>query len=143
MFLVFTNGYLWPSDTVKSPIFIFSYFYAFIYLYYLFIISFSKNSIFSNIFYNENNFKFFLYFCLIRCRFEVWKKKTNLIFFSSMVSFLFLSLSILFHIFCHLFLNFLLRLFYYISLFSCLNIFILYFFHFFSFLKCLKKVSNC
>jgi hypothetical protein len=24
---------------------------------------------------------FFLYFCLIRCMFEVWKKKTNLICF--------------------------------------------------------------
>jgi hypothetical protein len=38
-------------------------------------------------FCNENNFKKLLYFCLIRYRFEVWKKKTNLIFFSSMVFF--------------------------------------------------------
>ncbi len=33
---------------------------------------------------------------VIRCKFEVWKKKTNLIFFSSMVFFLF---------FCSLFCN--------------------------------------
>jgi hypothetical protein len=42
---------------------------------------FQKDSSFSNMFCNENNFKKLLYFCLIRCRFEVWKKKTNLIFF--------------------------------------------------------------
>ncbi len=68
-------------------------------------------------FYNKNNLKKLLYFCLIRCRFEVWKTKTNLIFFSSMVFFLFLLLSVLFLIFCHLFFNFLVRLFYCISLF--------------------------
>jgi hypothetical protein len=38
-----------------------------------------------------------------RCRFEVWKKKTNLIFFSTMVFFSLLLLSVLFLIFCHLF----------------------------------------
>ncbi len=42
---------------------------------------------------------------VIKCRFEVWKKKTNLIFFSSMVFFLFF-LSVLFPIFCHLFFYF-------------------------------------
>jgi hypothetical protein len=81
-------------------------------------------------FYNNNNkFKLF-YFCLIRCRFEVWKKKTNLIFFSSMDFFLILLLSVLFLNVCHLFFNFLLRLFYYISLFCFM-------------FKCFKKVSNC
>jgi hypothetical protein len=57
------------------------------------------------------------YFCLIQCRFEVWKTKTNLIFVSSMVFVLFLLFSVLFLIFCHLFFNFLLKLFYSISLF--------------------------
>jgi hypothetical protein len=90
---------------------------------------FNKNSSFSNMFYNKNNLKKLLYFCLIRCRFEVWKKKTNLFFFSSMVFFLFLLLSVLFLIFCHLFFNFLLRLFYWISLFcfmfKCLKNFLI------------------
>ncbi len=44
---------------------------------------------------------------VIRCRFEVWKKKTNLIFFSSMVFFLF---------FCSFF---------------CFLFFVIYFFNFF------------
>jgi hypothetical protein len=117
--------------------------HLFIYLF-IFYFLFQKDSSFSNMFCNENNFKKLLYFCLIRYRFEVWKKKTNLIFFSSMVFFLFLLLSILFFIFCHLFLNFLLRLFYCIFLF-CFMFKYIYFicFHFFSILKCFKKVSNC
>jgi hypothetical protein len=66
-----------------------------------------------------------MYFCLIRCKFEVWKKKTNLIFFSSMV---------FFSSFCSLF---------------CFLFFVIYFliffvnficFHFFSIFKCLKKI---
>jgi hypothetical protein len=93
-------------------------------------------------FYNKNNFKKFV-FCLIRCRFEVWKKKTNLSFFSSMVFFLFLLLSVLFLIFCHLFFNFLLRLFYCISLFFMFKYIYFICFHFVSIFKCLKKVSNC
>jgi hypothetical protein len=40
---------------------------------------------------------------VIRCRFEVWKKKTNLIFFSSVVFFSLLLFYVLFFIFCHLF----------------------------------------
>jgi hypothetical protein len=75
----------------------------FIYLF-CFYFLFQKDSSFSNMFCNENDLKKLLYFCLIRYRFEVWKKKTNLIFF------LFLLLYILFFIFCHLFLYFLLRL---------------------------------
>jgi hypothetical protein len=66
--------------------------YAFIYLF-IFFFLFQKDSSFSNMFCNENNFKKLLYFCLIRYRFEVWKRKTNLIFFSCMV----------FFFFCHLF----------------------------------------
>jgi len=71
---------------------LFIYFICFYFL-------FQKDSSFSNMFCNENNFKKLLYFCLIRYRFEVWKKKTNLFFFSSMVFFLFLLLSILFFYF--------------------------------------------
>jgi hypothetical protein len=66
---------------------------------YFFYFLFQKNSSFSNMFYNKNNLKKLLYFCLIRCRFEVWKKKTSLIIFSSMVFFLFLLLFVLFLIF--------------------------------------------
>ncbi len=40
---------------------------------------------------------------VIRCRFEVWKKKTNLIFFFKYGFFSLLLLSVLFLIFCHLF----------------------------------------
>jgi hypothetical protein len=43
---------------------------------------------------------------IIRCRFEVWKKKTNLFFFSSMVFFSLLLLSVFFLIFFNLFFNF-------------------------------------
>jgi hypothetical protein len=94
-------------------------------------------------FYNINNLKKNLYFCLIRCSFEVWKMKTNFIFFSSMAFFfLFLLLSVLFLIFCHIFLNFLLRLFYCISLFLKKNIYFICF-HFVFIFQCLKKVSNC
>jgi len=85
-----------------------------------------------------------LYFCFIRCRFEVWKKKTNLIVFSSMVFFLFLLLSVLFLIFCHLFFNFLLRLFYCLSLFCFMFKYIYVIcFHFVSTFKCLNLFSNC
>jgi hypothetical protein len=86
--------------------FIFLCVYLFIYLFIsFFFFLFQKNLVF---FLNliKLIFKKLLYFCLIRCRFEVWKKKTNLIFFSSMVFFLFLLFSILFLIFCHLFFNF-------------------------------------
>jgi hypothetical protein len=93
------------------------------------ILFFKKNLVFVN-FYNKYKSKKLLYFCSIRCRFEVWKKKTNLIFFSSFVFFLFLLLSVLFLIFCHLFLDFRLRLFY------CISVFCFMF-------KCLKKVYNC
>jgi hypothetical protein len=89
------------------------HFFLFLCIYlFIFYFLFQKNYNFSNMFYNENNLKKLLYFFLIRCRFEVWKKKINLILFSSMVFFLFLLLSVLFFIFCHLFFNFLLRLFY-------------------------------
>jgi len=54
--------------------------HLFIY-YFFFYFLFQKDSSFSNMFCNKNNFKKLLYFCLIRYRFEVWKKKTNLIFF--------------------------------------------------------------
>ncbi len=60
-------------------IFIF-FLFLFIYLF-MFYFLFQKDSSFSNMFYNESNLKKLLYFCLIRCRFEVWKKKTNCIFF--------------------------------------------------------------
>jgi hypothetical protein len=43
---------------------------------------------------------------VIRCRFEVWKKKTNLIFFFKYGLFSLLLLFVLFLIFCHLFLIF-------------------------------------
>jgi len=116
----------------------------FIYLF-CFYFLFQKDSSFSNMFCNENNFKKLLYFCLIRYRFEVWKKKTNLFFFfSSMVFFLFLLLSIFILFFFHLFINFLLRLFYCISIF-CFMFKYIYFicFHFLFIFKCFKKVSNC
>ncbi len=49
----------------------------FIFFYFLF----QKNSSFSNMFYDNVLKNKHLYFCLIRCRFEVWIKKTNLVFF--------------------------------------------------------------
>ncbi len=63
---------------------------------------------------------------------QVWslEKETNLFFFfSSMVFFLFLLLSVLFLIFCHLFLNFLLRLFYCNKLLLPPFVVLLFFFH--------------
>jgi hypothetical protein len=81
----------------------------FIYLFSIFFVE--KILVFLICFIIEIFFKKLLYFCLIICRFEVWKKKTNLISFSSMVFFLFLLLSVLFLTFCHLFFNFLLRIF--------------------------------
>jgi len=54
--------------------------HLFIYLF-IFYFLFQKDSSFSNMFCNENNFKKLVYFCLIRYRFEVQKKKTNLYFF--------------------------------------------------------------
>jgi hypothetical protein len=61
---------------------------------------------------------------VIRCRFKVWKKKTNLIFFSSMVFFSLLLLSVLFFIFCHLFLKKILKIFFTVFPFfvSCLSV---------------------
>ncbi len=61
-----------------------------------------------------------------------------------MVFFLFLLLSVLFLIFCHLFFNFLLRLFYCISLFCFMFKYIYVIcFHFVSTFKCLIFCSNC
>jgi hypothetical protein len=82
-----------------------------------------------------------MYFCLIRCRFEVWKKKTNLVFFSSMVFFSFFCSLFCFLFFVIYFLNFLLRLFYCISLF-CFMFKYIYFicFHFVFIFKCFKKI---
>jgi hypothetical protein len=59
--------------------FVYLHFFLFIYLFIFF--SLLKKYSFSNMFYYENNFKKLLYFFFIRCRFDVWKKKTNLIFF--------------------------------------------------------------
>ncbi len=73
-----------------SPFFsIFMHLFIYLFCFYFLL---KRDSSFSNMFYTENNFKKLLYFCLIRCRFEVWKKKTNRILFSSMVFFLFLLL---------------------------------------------------
>ncbi len=47
---------------------------------------------------------------VIRCRFEVWKKKTNLIFFFKYGFFSLLLLSVLFLNFCHLFFKFFLKI---------------------------------
>ncbi len=74
-------------------IFIFFLNYAFIYLF-IFYFLFQKDYSFSNMFCNENIFLKKLYFCFIKYRFEVWKKKTNLIFFFKYGFFLFLLLSI-------------------------------------------------
>jgi hypothetical protein len=75
--------------------FVYLHFFLFVCIYlFIFYFLFQKNYSFSNMFYNENNFKKLLSFLFIRCRFEVWKKKTNLIFCSSMVFFLFLLLSV-------------------------------------------------
>jgi hypothetical protein len=69
--------------------------HLFIYLF-MFYFLFQKDSNFSNMFCNENNLKKLLYFCLIRYRFEVWKKKTNLIFFSQAWFFFSLSFAVYF-----------------------------------------------
>jgi hypothetical protein len=108
-----------------------------------------------SIFFSEKNlvslmcfiiiFFFKLYFCLIRCKFEVWKKKTNLIF---LIKYGFFSLSfalyfVFLFFFGHLFSNFLLRLFDCISLFCFMFRYIYFiFFHIFLFLS-VKKNSNC
>jgi hypothetical protein len=87
----------------------FNFFYSyFVYLHFIFlflcvylfsIFFFKKILVFLICFIIKIIKQKLLYFCLIRCRFEVWKKKTNLIFFSSMVFFLFLLLSVLSSIF--------------------------------------------
>ncbi len=82
-----------------------------------------------------------LYFCLIRWRFEVWKKKTNLIFFFQVWFFF----SFFCSLFCFLFflIYFLIFFYDYFTVFpffvSCLNIFILYVFIFFLFLRVKKS----
>ncbi len=66
---------------------------------------------------------------VIRCRFEVWKKKINLIFFFKYGFFLFFCSLFCFLFFVIYFFNFLKRLFYCISLFCFI-------------FKCLKRVLN-
>jgi hypothetical protein len=113
--------------------------HLFIYLLFFYFL-FQKNSSFSNMFCNENNLKKLLYFCLIRYRFEVWKKKTNLFFFfkygffplSFAVYFVFYFLSSIFKFSFKIIFSFFV---------SCLNIFILYVLIFFIFLSVLKKSS--
>ncbi len=58
--------FLFYSILILS-IFIFFYFYVFIYVF-IFFFLFQKYCSFFNMFYNENNFFFKLYFCLIKCR---------------------------------------------------------------------------
>ncbi len=107
----------------------FVYFHFFlnlcVYLFIQFLFSFPKNILVFLI-----SFIIKIIFCLIRCRFEVWKKKTNLICFSSMVFFFSFFCSLFCFLFLSLIFNFLLRLFYCISLFCFM-------------FKCLQKVSNC
>jgi hypothetical protein len=96
-------------------------FYEFIYLFcFLFLVQ--KNSSFPTMFSYNYFFEKAIVFCLIRCRFEVWRKKTNLNF-SSMDFFLFLLLSVLF----------LLRLFYCISPFMFKYIYFVCFHFYFIF----------
>jgi hypothetical protein len=62
--------------------FVYLHFFLFLCIYlFIFHFLFQKKFSFSNMYYNENHFKKLLYFCLIKCRFEVWKEKTNLFFF--------------------------------------------------------------
>jgi len=59
----------------------FNFFYSyFVYLHFFSIFFFKKILVFLICFIIKKNLKK-LYFCLIRCKFEVWKKKSDLFFF--------------------------------------------------------------